>query len=290
MDKPVLRVLFSCALSLFLAITGLGIGVCHFTQTILFNPNTLIQVAGDCGYTQQLHSEIAREWENLFAITGVENPEEMMSVLTRDIVNADSLNYIANAYAQTAAVRVQQLADQLTGKVREYAYSQTAQADRDGALEENINDLVNACIGAYKSAVEIPALNTILGTFSKIAGKLDLYACILSILLLAFMALMYFLQRKRTHTLYYMTISAAAGGIVLLGIPAITMQYNILARLPFSDSAVKTLLIAYGANAIDAMVDYGTIYMIIAGILLCGYLIASAIRPHRIAAADKQQQ
>lgn len=284
MNKPITRVLFSCVLSLFLAFVSLGIGVCYLGKTALFSKHALIRISTQSGYAQQLYKEIAWEWGNLFAITGVETPEAMMSLLTLDAVTADALAYIAAPHT----VETQQLSLQLEHKVREYAYAQTVQVGQEEILEENITDLVIACADSYQKAIEIPSLPTILNSFDAISSKLTILGCVLGFAFTLLSGFLLCLQRKRIFTLYYIAIAAAAAGLVLLGIPAIAAHYHIMARLPFTDSALKTLIIAFGTNALQAAAHCGSVYMLAAGFSLCAYWIASIVATFRKTSLKKQ--
>lgn len=272
MLKTFLRVFFSCLLSLFLAILGLGVGLCHYGQTTVCDPGTLQSVAVDSGYTQQLYDEIVYDWENYLAITGVETPEDIMAVLNQELVTQDALNYLSKAYSGSATIDTEALRKNLESKVREYAQSHDIYETPEDELEQNIQDLVDACIDDYRSAIAVPMLPKILGTISRYGNVLPACMTGLAVGCIVLIVFLFFLQKKRQDVLYYAAISAATGSIILLGIPKLAAHYNVVNRLPFTDSALKTLVRGYLQTILREISRYGRAFLIITAVALGMYI------------------
>ena len=277
MTKTFLRVFFSYILSLFIVILSLGAGLCHYAQTTVCNQDMLLQVAEESGYTRQLHEEIAYNWENLLSITGVETPEDIMAVLTAEVVARDALGYIADSYTGAATLDTQQLRSELDAKVREYAYSHNIYATPQAELEQNINDLVDACISDYQTAITISLLPKLLGAVSRYGQVLPKCIPVLAAGCGIMALFLFFLQKKRQDVLYYTAISGITGGIILVGIPALVAHYNIIRRLPIADSPLKTLLCSYLQAVVDAMNGYGMYFLYAAAAIFGLYILVNLI-------------
>lgn len=277
MTKTFLRVFFSCLLALFLAILILGAGLCHLGQRVVCNPATLQKLAVDTGYTKQLYDEIVYDWENYLAITGVETPETIMAVLTQEQVDQDVLQYIKDAYTGTAAVNTETLRGDLESKVREYANSHNIYETPEEELEQNIQDLVDACIDDYTSAINIPMLVKILSTIHRYGTMLLPCLIALSIGSIILLVFIFFLQKQKQDVLYYGAIATATGSIVLLGIPKLAAYYNVLNRLPVTASAMKTLVKSYLQTLLAAIGSYGKVFLITTIALLALYIVITVI-------------
>lgn len=274
--KKFLRCLFSCILSLFLAISLLAGGACYFVQNNISNPSAL-NSAANADFTQELYDEIVYDWENLLSITGVTEPETIMSVLTYAQVEKDALDYLAGAFNGGISTDTQALRTNLDEKVRQYAYSHNIHATPEEELEQNIKDLVNACIADYEDAIRIPLLPTTLGYAAKIGPYCTKLLPIIAAGALVLFLFLLLLQRKKQDVFYYSAISAATGGIVLIGAVMAVEYYEIIGRLPFSDSAIKTLVVNYCRQLLAALQQYGYLYLMGAGACLVLYLVFNLI-------------
>lgn len=271
--KTFLRIFFSCILSLFIVILCFAGALCHYAQSTVFNRSMLLQIAAESSYTQQLYDEIAYNWENLLSITGVETPEDMMAILTPEVVAQHALDYIENSYTGSAEPDLQQLRSDLDAKVREYAYSHNIYATPEAELDQNISDLVDACISEIQTAITIPLLPKLLGTVnsyeqlpSKVFPALAVGCGILALFL-------FFLQKKKQDTLYYITISMLTGGVIFIGIPKLVAHYNIIARLPIAESALKTLVSHYLQALVDTTSSYSMYFLYAATAIFGLYLL-----------------
>lgn len=284
MMKTFLRAFFSCLLALFLAILVLGVGLCHLGQMVVCNPATLQKLAVDTGYTKQLYDEIVYDWENYLAITGVETPETIMAVLTQEQVNQDALKYITDAYTGTATINTETLRSNLDSKVREYAHSHNIYETPEEELEQNIQDLVDACIDDYTSAITIPMLVKILSTIHRYGTLLLPCLIALSVGSIVLLVFIFFLQKQKQDVLYYGALATATGTIILLGIPKLAAHYNILNRLPVTESAMKTLVRSYLKTVLDAVGRYGNLFLVATVALLALYIVITvtvALVKHR---------
>ena len=275
--KKFLQILFSCILALFLSILCLAAGLCHYAQKTICNSNYLLNASKESNYSQVLYEEIAYEWENLLAITGVETPEDIMAVLTPEIVERDAHGYFTDAYTGSAPLDTQQLRTDLDVKIREYAYSHNIYATPEAELEQNITDLVDACMVEYEGAITIPLLPKILGTVSKFAPLLNTGLILLAAACTVLLIFIFFMQRKKQDTLYYLLISIATSSLILLAIPLIAKYYNIINRVPFGDSALKSLVMRYLQNLLGTMSQYGKLLLIVAITIFILYLIICLI-------------
>ena len=264
MKKRILTTVFSCILSLFLAIVLLAGSLCVYARRTVCEPEILLQISQECGYSQELHDEIKYKWENLLSITGVMEPESIIGVLTPESVRENTLKYLHSAYGGTVELDTTDLKSQLDAKIRDYAYSNNIHATPKEELEQNITDLVNACIQDYRGAIAIPLLPRLLGAVSGITGYLEigLYAAVASSLVL--LVFLFFLQRKRWDTFYYAAISTATNAVLLLGLTGLADHYDLIARLPFEASALKTLINAYLQHLLDRLNTMGLTFLWVA--------------------------
>lgn len=275
--KKFLQIFFSCILSLFLAILALGAGLCHYAQKTVCQPNLLISAGIESNYSQQVYDEIAYEWENLLAITGVETPEDIMAVLTPELVAKDAMGYINDSYTGSAELNTDQLRSDLDARVREYAYSHNIHATPEAELEQNIKDLVDACIVEYESAITIPLLPQILGAVGRYSDLLP--KCLIALVAgcIIILLFLFFLQRKKQETLYYAAISAITAGIFLFGIPVLSTHYDVLNRLPLGESALKTLVVKYMQVLLNTLERYGKLFLAAAAITLLLFILIEFI-------------
>ena len=277
MKTNILAAVFSCILSLFLAVVLLAGSLCVYAQRTVCEPGVLLQVSQECGYSQELYDEIKYKWENLLSITGVMKPEPILEVLTPELVQEDTLVYLHSAYMGASVLDTDELKSHLESKIRDYAYSNNIHATPKEELEQNITDLVNACIQDYQGSITIPLLPRILGAVSGITGylKIGLYA--VSAVGLVLLIFLFFLQRKRRNTLYYTAIATATDAVLLLGLTALADRYELIARLPFEASALKTLISAYLQTLLNKLNTVGSLFLWVTVALLLVYALTCTI-------------
>lgn len=273
MIKKVLRVIFSCILTLFIAIVVLAGSLCYFAEQTVCDPDILVQTAESSGFAEELYQEIKYDWENLLAITGVMKPDDMMAVLTQEQVQTDAIAYIRDSYTGSATVDTAQIRRQLDEKVREYAYSHNINATPESELEQNIKDLVDACMAEYRSSITIPLLPKLLGAVTTYSAYLQTGKTITAVAAAVLLLFLFFLQVQRRDTLYYLTLAAATDGIILVGLVQAATYYDVINRIPFDASALKTLLCHYLQSILNSLQGFGMQFGIITGILLAAYLL-----------------
>ncbi len=277
MKQTVLPVALSGLLALFLSVVTVAGALFYIAGESLCEPTYLMQTAQDSGYTQELYGQIAYKWENLLAITGIQDQEPVMAVLTPEEVAQDALLFLETAYEGSAELDLQQLSVDLETKVREYVDKNYPSAQQQAELEKNILDLVNACISDYRSAVSIPGAGTVLRTLNKIRQYVKPGMYITAGAALVFLVLLFFLQRKRRETLYYTAIALTADSLILLGVPALIYGNRVIERLPLGASAMKTLIDAFLIGILDRMHSAGLLFLLTALLLLLVYGLIYAI-------------
>ena len=275
--KQFLRVLFSCILCLFLAIFTFADKISDYAIHTILNPGFLVESAEKSGYAQQVYDEIVYEWENLLSITGVETPEDIMVILTPELVEKDALGYISDSTKGSATLDTKELRNALNGKVRTYAYSHNIYATPTEELEQNISDLVDACMDEYESAITVPMLPRILGQiygYTSLIPDIILISAVGYVLILLFL---FFLQTKRENILYYMSISTATSAVIFVAIPYLAAHYDIVNRIPFAESSLRTLIATYLQDLLDAMAQQGGTFLQRAAIVLGVFIVLSVI-------------
>ena len=272
MKKKIISTIFGFVISLFLAIVLLSGALCLFANNTVCAPQYLTQIAEKSGFTDELYEEIRYDWENFISITGVEDPASIMPMLTKEQVSKDVLETLKSAYEGKSSLNTDELKTQLETKVREYAHSNNINATPEAELEENIADLVNACIEDYQQAVSIPLLPTILGAVGKVAPLLMPAAAATAVAALILLVFLFFLQTERKNTLYYAAISAGTNAVILIGLPALAAAYQIVKRLPFEASALKMLVTAYVQALLDQLQFTGLLFLGAAVLLIAVYV------------------
>lgn len=277
MKKKILRILFSCILSLFISILALALGLSHFAKDYVCNKAHIQSICETSNFTKELYEEIRYDWENLVSITGITEQNSILSVLTPQMVKNDATAFIISSYTGNATLNTETLRANLETKVREYASSHNINATPDAELEKNITDLVDACIEDYRMSVSIPTLPKILGNVSSLSSYLDtliLFAAVGIMLLLLFLL---FIQRKKQDVFYYISVSGVTNAILLIGAMHLAGYYEIISRLPFADSALKTLISDYLQSLVNVLEHYGYCYLFVAFVCMAVYLIIQPI-------------
>lgn len=277
MKKQILSTVFSIVLALFLALALLAGSLCVFAKTVVCKPDSLREAATSSKYTQELYEQIQYSWENYLAISGVSEPEPIMAILTPEKVREDALRYLENCYNGETVLNTDSLRTDLEAKVRKYVDAQLGYGVPDDELENNIRELLDACINTYRQALSIPMLPKILKTVSsleKYAAPGGFAAFGFGFLLIVFL---FFLQRKRQNTLYYASIATLTNALLLMGAVCLTRHYELIARLPIEESALRTLLISFLQIILDSLWKIGLIFLVSTLALLFLYLLCILI-------------
>lgn len=273
MKKRIIATVFSTILSLFLAIVLLATCLCYFARQTVCDPQLLTDIANDSGYTAELYEQIKYKWENLVSITGVTDPDSIMQVLTQEQVQEDALAYLQDAYTGTATIDTEELSQALRTKVSDYAYSNNIHATPKAELEQNIDDLVAACIQDYKTSIRIPLLPRLLGTVSQIPAYLKTAIQIGWVSCFVLLVFIFFLQKKRTYTLYFAAISTATNALLLLGGCWLIRKNQLIERLPIDISALRALLCAYLSKLVSQLESFGYLFLQATLVLLAVHLL-----------------
>lgn len=273
MKKKILPVVFSGILSLFLAIVLLVGALSAFFYRTVGDQQLLVSTGQSSGYTDELYEEIKYKWENLLSITGVMDTDPIMEVLTPEVVQEAARSYLRDAYTGTAAIDTQTLHDELEAKVRDYAYSNNIHATPQAELDQNINDLVSACLKEYTNSIKIPLLPRLLGAVSKVNPYLKIVPMICAVCAAALLLFIFFLQSNRANALYYALIAAATNAVLILGANGLAGHYRILDRLPVEVSALRTLVVSYLSAILERLQSYGEAFLVIGVLLLLLYVL-----------------
>ncbi len=271
MKKTVLRTVFSLILSLFLAMVVLCGAVLGLAAQTVCNPDYMHSTAQNSGYSTQLYEEIAYQWENLLAITGVMEPEPIMAVLTPEKVQEDALHYLDSAFTGTPEMNTDGLKLALESEIRQYVESYYPSAEQKEEMEQNIRDLVADCISSYRSAISVPGAGYLLGAVNRVRGYLLPGILVMAAVAVLLAVFLFFLQKRRAEVLYYGAVAMATDAAFLLGIPALAQSYRVMERLPLSDSALKTLLQSFLKGILDRVENAGWLVAVCVGLLLLGY-------------------
>ncbi len=278
MKKNILSAVFSCVLALFMAICTIAGALCLGVKDMLCKPDALLDSAKTSGYYTELYEQIKYKWENLLSITGIEETDPFVAVMTPEMVEEQAALYLEGSYTGSVELDTQDLRSALEEKVRAYAHSHNIYATPEAELEQNIRELVDACIADYTQAIRLPLLPRLLGAAAGVYGYLEIAGPVLfgtAFLLLVFL---FFLQRKREETLYYASLSAGTGAVLLLGLMGLIKGYDVVNRLPFEASAMRTLVMTYVQRFVDKLTDLGFMFLVATAILALPYGIVQLVR------------
>lgn len=277
MKKNFIRALFSLILSLFITILVLAVGLSHFAMHHICDEEYMQKISSASNFTNELYEEIRYDWENLISITGITEQDSILSVLTPQIVKEDTIGYITSSYTGKATLNTDSLRANLDSKIRDYANSHNINAIPDAELEKNITDLVDACIKDYRTSVCIPMLPKILSSVTSLAGYLDIIMLGATIGIALLLLFLFAIQRKKQDIFYYTALSGLTNSALLIGGMYLIGYHEIISRIPFEDSALKTLISDYLQSLVTALQQYGYYYLIAAIICLTIYLMIQAV-------------
>ena len=277
MKRTVLRTVISVVLALFLAISLFVCGFCVYGYEVVCNPGVFMETAEASGYAQELYGEIFDKWENLLVITGVSDTESILEVLTPEQVKKDAHLYLENAYAGNVETPdTESLENSLSEKVHAYAY-RGEDPDPIPELEANIQELVSACMGEYRQSVQIRLLPKLLSALGSRRSLMKIGIFASAGIALFFCVFLFFLQKKKKEFLYYGAMATATGALILLGGCWFARYQQILNRLPFEDSAMKTLVVKFLETLLVYLRQLGDLYLAVTVLLLVLYLLFSLL-------------
>ena len=283
--KSVLTTAFSLILSLFLAISLLAGSLCVYARSTLCKEELLTSTLLQSGYSQQLYEEILYKWENLLSICGVPESENstILQCLTPEGVKQDTLAYFRDSYSGSRKLDTQPLEENLEALIRSYAYSNNVHMSSQEELDANIADLVNACMEEYHNSVMVPLMPRLLSKLPPLRNMLlwGILAAGFSALVLG--VFLFFLQRRRADTLYYFGIATGTNAVLILGIYALTKGTRLISRLPITESALRSFLVAYLEILLEYFLLLGLLFLgITAFFALLYFLISFLKKPKKI--------
>ncbi len=274
--KKTLASVFSFVLSLFLAFSLLLGSLSLFFYHTALDEKDLVRVADESKYTEELYEEIRDSWENLFAITGVMEPDPMLKLLTPEKVEEDAFSFLRSSFSGKGEISTEKLEKDLDEKIREYVKSQ-GEEEISEEVEKNIKELVSSCTGKYEKGIRVPLLPTVLGKAGAVKKYLVPAAIASFVFSLVLAVFIFFLQKKKKETLYFLIISVATCAIIFLGAAFFAEGYGLTSRLPIEESALLTLVASFLQFLIDEIFLTGIIFVGIAVLFLAVYLILTFI-------------
>lgn len=278
--KSVLTIAFSLILSLFLAISLFAVALCVYARNTLCREELLADTLVSSGFSQQLYEEILYKWENLLSICGVPESEnsKILQVLTPEGVKQDALTYFQNAYNGSGALDTQTLSDNLDALVRSYAYSNNIYMSSEEELDANIADLVEACMEEYHNSVQVPLMPRLLSKLPPLRNILKWGALVAGAAAALFGVFLFFLQRRRANTLYYGGIATGTNALLILGLYALAKGTQLVYRLPITESALRTFLIAYLERLLESFLLLGLLFLAITAALALIYFLICRLK------------
>lgn len=278
--KSVLTTAFSLILSLFLAISLFAGALCVYARGTLCREDLLTDTLVHSGYPQQLYEEILYKWENLLSVCGVPESENgtILQVLTPEGVKQDTLTYFENSYKGGGKLDTQTLSDNLEALVRSYAYSNNIYMSSEEELDANIADLVEACIEEYHNSVQVPLMPRLLSKLPPLRNMLKWGALAAGAAAALFGVFLFFLQRRRANTLYYGGIATGTNAVLILGLYALAKGTQLVYRLPITESALRTFLIAYLERLLESFLLLGLLFFAITAALALIYFLICRLK------------
>lgn len=278
--KSVLTKAFSLILSLFLAISLFAVALCVYARNTLCREELLTDTLVHSGYPQQLYEEILYKWENLLSVCGVPESENgtILQVLTPEGVKQDTLTYFENSYKGGGKLDTQTLSDNLEALVRSYAYSNNIYMSSEEELDANIADLVDACMEEYYNSVKIPLMPRLLSKLPPLRNMLKWGALAAGAAAALFGVFLFFLQKKRFNALYYGGIATGTNAVLILGLYALAKGTQLVYRLPITESALRTFLIAYLERLLESFLLLGLLFLAITAALALIYFLICRLK------------
>ncbi len=278
--KATLSTVFSFILSLFLALCLLAGNLCIYARSTLCEQPLLTNTLLESGYCRQLYEEILYKWENLLSICGVPETENetILQVLTPEGVKQDTLAYFEASYTGAPELDTQALEEGLEALIRSYAYKSDVSLSSQEELDRNITDLVDACMQDYHSCIQVPLMPRLLRKIAPLSQVLQWGILASGVGALALGVFLFFLQRKRADTLYYLGISVGSNAALILILYAFINGAQLIYRLPITESALRTFLLSYLGKLLEQFLLLGLCLLGIAAALGLSYFLISSLK------------
>lgn len=278
MKQDRLRSIICWILAFFLAAVLLAGVLCVFGRVVTADRTALFDSMQETDYAETLTSEIREKWDNLAAITGIQERTELLNLVTEQRVAVDSQTYYENAYLGQSVLDTDALRREVRTFVEEYVAGTDPWFVNEAELQQNITDLVDACIDEYALSVKIKLMPNVLGQMEKIASLLEKGMWVCAVMTLLLTVFLFFLQVRRRETLRYLFCAVAPTPILLLAACRFVKAEAYIYRLPMADSALKGMLEQY-LEKILAMLQYiGEITVWVAMGVLGLYLVICMVQ------------
>ncbi len=244
MKKINLPLAFSYILSFFLSLTICAVAVCFVFLFTIANPENIDKAILKSDFVKPLKNEISEKWENLAAISGMEESEKLLALLSDERIEKDSREYFKKAY-KGKAIDTTPLKDEIYVIVSEYAKAHNPHLISDSEVEQNVLDLVNACITEYDISVKIKLMPTLLAKVSKLTPVIIgvLIGCI--VLSVGLFIFIFRLQKSLKNTLTYLFYALASNSILFVFLSLFIYFNNFINRIPIEASALYNLTVEY---------------------------------------------
>lgn len=272
MKNRKLASLISYILALFLTFTLFATTVCTVFLLTVANPKRIDNAILKSEYIKPLKDEIAYKWDNLAAICGMENRDELLALLTEEQIKNDSRKYFKKAY-DGETIDTSALKERVHKVVSDYAYKNDWGLISKAELEQNINDLVNSCMDEYDLSIKVKLMPKLLGAtvrYKKIALIGFGAFAILSVGILVFI---YFLQTNRRKTLFYAFTAFGANTFLYMFMVLFVLINDLIDRIPIEASALYNLVNKYIQDILNSVLMLTILLLIISVLTLILYLI-----------------
>ncbi len=267
MKNANLPLIFSYILSFFLSITLCAIIFCTLFLCTVAQPKNFDNAISKSNFIKPLKNEISEKWENLAAISGMEDRDELLSLLTEKRIEKDCREYFKSAY-NGESVDTASLKQELYTVVNEYAKDHNPHLIPDAEVSENVNDLVNACMTEYDTSVKIKLLPSLLSRVKKFTPIVigALIGC--SVVSLGLILFIFGLQRGLKSTAKYVFYGVTAN-TVLFTVLSLLIHFNdFIHRIPIDASALYNLAVAYLSDIFSVLIIITGVLCAISAIIL----------------------
>lgn len=271
MKNRKLASLVSYILALFLTFTLFATTVCTVFLLTVANPKRIDNAILKSEYIKPLKDEIAYKWDNLAAICGMEERDELLALLTEERIENDSREYFKKAYSGET-IDTSALKETVHKVVSDYAYKNDWGLISKAELEQNINDLVNSCIDEYNLSVKVRLIPKLLSTVTKFKKFAAIGLTGSAILSLGIMVFIFFLQHNRRKTAFYAFTAFGANAFLYLFMVLFVLSGDLIDRIPIEASALYNLVNGYLQNIFTLVIISTILLLILSALSLILYL------------------
>ena len=272
MKNRKLASLVSYILALFLTFTLFATTVCTVFLLTVANPKRIDNAILKSEYIKPLKDEIAYKWDNLAAICGMEERDELLALLTEERIETDSREYFKKAYSGEN-IDTSALKEKVHKVVSDYAYKNDWGLISKAELEQNINDLVNSCMDEYDLSVKVRLIPKLLNTVTKYKKMAAIGLAGSAIISLGIIAFIFFLQADRRKTLFYVFTALGANASLYLFMVLFDLSGDLINRIPIEASALHNLINGYLQSIFTLVIMSTILLLILSALALILYLL-----------------